>query len=258
MTQVITVVSNKRDTIRSCDVSDCDGGCEMHFCGETNTESERVMTGPLILNCPMIIFTDSFCRYHLFNNYTSSAEFCRHNFFQFEHIPSHWVFTSTEADPDRTFRLKAADILSPGPEEAWHGAVAGAELDPWQSTVVCLGSRSLVSFSPMLAWRNQGREILRRVLPDFGGLLGLVIVAIMSTIFFITGYLYHCSCWATLTITSLLSSTWLSSAEHFTLLPSNIKSYFPCNCCINRNVLPSRSHKTIRGGRIINIPDRPQ
>ena len=158
----------------------------MHFCGETNTESERVM----ILNCPMIIFTDSFCRYHLFNNNTSSAEFCRHNFFQFEHIPSHWVFTSTEAEPDRTFRLKAAEILSPGPEEAWHGAVAGAELDPWQSTVVCLGSRSLVSFSPMLAWRNQGREILRRVLPDFGGLLGLVIVAIMSTIFFLSLGIY--------------------------------------------------------------------
>ena len=179
----------------------------MHFCGETNTESERVM----ILNCPMIIFTDSSCRYHLFNNYTSSAEFCRHNFFQFEHIPSHWVFTSTEADPDRTFRLKAADILSPGPEEAWHGAVAGAELDPWQSTVVCLGSRSLVSFSPMLAWRNQGREILRRVLPDFGGLLGLVIVAIMSTIF-----LYH---WVFISLFMLgHSHNHISALQHLTLL----------------------------------------
>ena len=76
------------------------------------------MTAALILNCPMIIFTDSFSRYHLFNNNTPSAEFCRHNFFQFQH--SIEFFTSTEAEPDSTFRLKAADILSPapGPEEA--------------------------------------------------------------------------------------------------------------------------------------------
>lgn len=91
MTQVITVVSNKRDTIRSCDVSYYSGGCEMHFCWETNTESERVMTAALILNCPMIIFTDSFSRYHLFNNNTPSAEFCRHNFFQFEHSTSSFL-----------------------------------------------------------------------------------------------------------------------------------------------------------------------
>ena len=141
------------------------------------------------------------------------------------------MFTSTEAEPDNTFRRNAVDILSLAT-----GAVAGAELEPWQSTVFCRGSLSLVSFSPMLAWRNQGSEIFRRVLPPaFGGLLGLVMVAIMVIFWchWVDIYLYHhCSCWATLTITSLLSTS-LSSVEHFTSLPSNIKSYFPCNCCIN-------------------------
>ena len=54
--------------------------------------------------------------------------------------------------------------------------------------------------------------------------------------FDVTGSVCHCSCWATLTITFLLSTS--LSSEHFTSLPSNIKSYFPCNCCINKNVLP--------------------
>ena len=91
------------------------------------------------------------------------------------------MFTSTEAEPDSTFRLKAPGILSPEAPDTWPwhgGAVEGPEL--WQSTVFCLGSLSLVSFSPMLAWRNQGSEILRRVLPPaLGGLLGLVTVAMM-------------------------------------------------------------------------------
>ena len=146
------------------------------------------------------------------------------------------MFTSTEAEPDSTFRLKAPGILSPPTDMwSWHGgAVEGPEL--WQSTVFCLGSLSLVSFSPMLAWRNQGNEILRRVLPPaFGGLLGLVTVAMMM--FDVTGCTEcHWSCWATLTITFLLSTS--LSSEHFTSLPSNSKSYFPCNCCINKNVLP--------------------
>ena len=54
--------------------------------------------------------------------------------------------------------------------------------------------------------------------------------------FDVTGSVCHCSCWATLTITFLLSTS--LSSEHFTSLPSNIKSNFPCNCCINKNVLP--------------------
>ena len=32
---------------------------EMHFCWETNIESEKSYDGYQILNCPMIIFTDS-------------------------------------------------------------------------------------------------------------------------------------------------------------------------------------------------------
>ena len=113
-------------------------------------------------------------------------------------IPS--CFTSTEAEPDKTFRLNAFVNLSPGPE-AGQGAVQGAELGPegawleaWQSTVFCRGSRSLVSFSPMLAWRNQGSEIFRRVLPVLGGLLGLWVVAMAPSgdNLVLSGCLFHC------------------------------------------------------------------
>ena len=94
----------------------------MHFCWETNIykESEKSYDDVWILNCPMIIFTDSLFRY-LFNNNTPSR-----NFFQLEHSIGRAVFTSTEAEPERTFRLKAAVSLSPEEEETEaHGAVLG-------------------------------------------------------------------------------------------------------------------------------------
>ena len=44
----------------------------------------------------------------------------------------------------------------------------GADKVLEQSTVFCLGSLNLVNFSPIEAWRNQGREIFRREeLPPF-------------------------------------------------------------------------------------------
>ena len=236
----VWVVSNKRDTIRWCDAM----YSEMHFCWETNIESEKSYDGSQILNCPpMIIFTDSVLWY-LFNNrliklfFPTWAAFRR-------------VFTSTEAEPDITFRLKAPGILSPEPDMwPWHGAVEGAL---WHSTVFCLGSLSLVSFSPMLAWRNQGREILRLVLPPaFGGLLGLVTVAMMGLCLMSRG----------LCVTAHagpLSQSHLCSPLHSPLSTSHrchqtLKAIFPVIVASTKTFSPST--KFIRGR--INIPDQPQ
>ena len=80
------------------------------------------------------------------------------------------------------------------------------------------------------------RDLAPGAAPSLRGLAGVGHSGHDGMLFDVTGSVCHCSCWATLTITSLLSTS--LSSEHFTSLPSNIKSYFPCNCCINKNVLP--------------------
>ena len=63
-------------------------------------------------------------------------------------------------------RLKWLNLSELGQGAAEAGAEPEDVLE--QSTVFCLGSLNLVNFSPIEAWRNQGREIFRREeLPPF-------------------------------------------------------------------------------------------
>ena len=67
--------------------------------------------------------------------------------------------TSTEEEPDKTFLRKFVTFSEPC---GW--ALGGADwlMSTSTATVVCLGNLNLVNFSPMLAWRNHGKEIFLR------------------------------------------------------------------------------------------------